>query len=418
MKSSSLIVTAVVGLLGILAGWSVCRFALIPGLGAPSENAEPGIDGGASLEDDGKRNVAALGRVEPAGGMISLSAMVGDRVASLQIAEGQVVELNPGDQRTIDAEGRIEIGRMDGYELRALELKSIESRLSEAKAREKAETNLADARIAAAKLALEQAQSYELELEAQEKQLEVLRRSLALETDKFVKIENLPEEIVSMQEKDQQRLLVQKLSAEVAAGEVGLKRIEQTGKFAIDAAQADLDAAQVSKEQIKASIPTASLNATLEAAQAQLDRMVLRAPIGFTVMKIYTRPGEHVTNLPVLQMADLRRMVCVAEVYETDVRRVRVGQTSIITSKVFDPEVNRAGLRGTVTSVGKMISAAELKPLDPFARADRHVVAVRIEFDQMSAAIAARLVNLQVDVKIETDQSSNRVAGWPLKKSS
>ena len=48
--------------------------------------------------------------------------------------------------------------------------------------------------------------------------------------------------------------------------------------------------------------------------------------------------------------------------------------------------------------IGQLVSTPGLQSLDPLARADRHVVEVRIELDGEGSAQAANLVNLQVDV--------------------
>jgi hypothetical protein len=46
-----------------------------------------------------------------------------------------------------------------------------------------------------------------------------------------------------------------------------------------------------------------------------------------------------------------------------------------------------------------MLASPALRPVDPFAPADRHVAEVRVELDEESSRQAARLTNLQVDVR-------------------
>ncbi|MEQ8785917.1 MAG: HlyD family efflux transporter periplasmic adaptor subunit [Pirellulaceae bacterium] len=384
---------------GLVVGWGVTRFVPLPWIGAPASSEGDGADGGTPVDGELEgRDVAALGRLEPAGDMIAVSALPGDRLKTLAVAEGDFV-----------AAGDV-IGQLDSYRLRELEVESIDARLREAAARETAETNLADSRIIAAELAVEQARSKSLELESQKQQVEVLRSSLALEQSKLDKIADVSHDLISDEEKQQQALLVQKLTAELSAAETMVKQLEQTSQLALRAANADLEAAKTAKEQIKATMPTESLKVAREVAVEQRDRSLIKAPIDGTVLAVYTHPGEHIANQPVLQMADLRQMVCVAEVYETDVRLVKKGQRAEIHSKVFPPDVNKKGLHGTVERVGDIIASAQLNPLDPFARSDRHVVEVRIKLDAESAVYAAQLVNLQVDVTIHTQEGASQVA--------
>lgn len=399
MNTGSRILIVVLFLAGLVVGWGVARFAPLPWIGTGASTS--GGNGGEGTDVDSdldERDVAALGRLEPAGGILAVSAVPGDLLKSLDVREGDTVTA-----------GQI-IGRLESFHLRELEVESIDAQLTEAQAREKAETNLADSRIVAAELAVEQAKAKSLELASQKEQVEVLRRSHELEQSKLDKIKDVSSDLISDEEKDQQRLLVQKLEAQLSAAQATVTQLEQTSKLAVRAADADLEAAKTSKNEIKATIPTASLEVGRKVALEKQNNALIKAPIDGTILAIHTRPGEHIASQPVLQMADLGRMVCVAEVYETDVRRVRPGQSAEIHSKVFAPEVNQKGLQGVVTHVGNIIAAAKLSPLDPFAQADRHVVEVRIELDAQSAKYAAELVNLQVDVTIHTEGGARSAA--------
>jgi HlyD family secretion protein len=399
-SGSRIVVVAVIFVAGLVVGWGVTRFVPLPLIGAPE--GTDGIDttGAAANGELEQRDVAALGRIEPAGGIVLVSALPGDRLKRLDVKEGDTIAADK------------EIGRLDSYELRELEVQSFDARLREADARKKAETNLAESRIIAAELAVEQAKAKRLELESQKKQVEVLEKSLELEREKLAAIANVSQQLISDQEKKQQALLVQKLAAELSAAQSMVAQLEQTSQLALRAAEADLEAAKTAKEQIAPTIPTDSLQAGRDAAVAQRERSIIKPPKAGTVLAVYMRPGEHVANQPVLQMADLSSMVCIAEVYETDVKRVRQGQAAVIHSSVFPAEVNEQGIRGKVLHVGRMIASAKLQPLDPFARADRHVVEVRIELlpETELQREAAQLVNLQVDVTIKTGEGAAAVA--------
>ena len=50
----------------------------------------------------------------------------------------------------------------------------------------------------------------------------------------------------------------------------------------------------------------------------------MRAPCDGTILEVYARQGERVANTPILQMGDLRQMVCVAEVHEAILKDLEV----------------------------------------------------------------------------------------------
>jgi HlyD family secretion protein len=175
-------------------------------------------------------------------------------------------------------------------------------------------------------------------------------------------------------------------------------------------ARADLAAAQAGLQQIETSTTLKSLQTQLEIAEARLALTEIVAPREGTVLKVFMEPGESIGQKPILQLADLTQMVAVAEVHENTVRWIREGQQAIIKSKAFPAPHDTKGLEGRVDRIGKMIITPELKSLDPFARADRHVVTVRIIIDDKAhSRVAADFTNLQVDIEFP----SAKLGGGP-----
>jgi HlyD family secretion protein len=114
--------------------------------------------------------------------------------------------------------------------------------------------------------------------------------------------------------------------------------------------------------------------------------------------------------MPIMQLGDLSKMVCVAEVYEADVKNLHVGQAATIRSPAFagkyadglDPETGArtGGMAGTVERIGNIIGSPGLANRNPLAPVDRSVVEVRVNIDEPEAiAEAARRVGLQVTVE-------------------
>jgi HlyD family secretion protein len=353
--------------------------------GSASAPADAGRSGAAAGAD---RGPVALGRLEPAGKVIDLNALPGDRLDSLAVEENADVRKNDP------------LAYLDSRSLRELEFQAVRSQRLEAESRRVAEEKLADARVAAAKAALNQANNYESDLKVEESKIAVLRmnRDLARVTQRRLK-ELASTDIVSPQEREEQDIAVAKAEAEVHAAELALEKGRQAGKLGVAAAEADLEAALAGKKQVLSTIVVDSLKKREELAQAQWDRTVIRAPCDATVLKVFLRPGEAIGPTPLLQLADRRRMVALAEVYEADVKRIRLDQKAKVLSKAFPSPYDESGLSGTVKRIGKTIVRPELRSLDPLAQADRHVIEVRVELDESDSKVAADFIHLQVEVQ-------------------
>jgi HlyD family secretion protein len=132
----------------------------------------------------------------------------------------------------------------------------------------------------------------------------------------------------------------------------------------------------------------------LESAEAKLALDTVVAPVGGRVIAIRARAGERVTADGILEIAPTERMYAVADVYETDIGRVRTGQRARLRSAALQGDVE-----GTVESIGMRVQRLEAVDIDPAARTDARVVQVDIRLDDPSRTEA--LSNLQVEAFIE-----------------
>jgi HlyD family secretion protein len=137
-----------------------------------------------------------------------------------------------------------------------------------------------------------------------------------------------------------------------------------------------------------------SLQAELGVYQARLEMSLIRAPQRGQVLEIYTRPGEKVGPDGVLELGESDKMTVVAEVYETDVHRLAVGQAAMITSPALAKPA-----QGKILKVGYRVGKMDVLSSDPVADTDARVVEATILMDD--SAPLQRLTNLQVDVKIQ-----------------
>jgi HlyD family secretion protein len=373
------------GLLVGVVGWYGYHWAT--GDGAPS--GAP--DGGGGPSVDGEK-VVALGKIQPADGVLAVSAVPGSQIASLLVQENE------------QAPAGAQLATLVSLEMQQAQVGSIKAKMQEAEARLAAETAVAAANQAKAKIAQEKAESSGLDLEAQQAQVDLLQATVAAAERQAGRLDGASTDLVSAQQQDTTQLSLAEQRAKLKVAEVTLAKMQQSAEFAKTAAAADLAAAEAAAAQVKASFPLDSLKQQLVMAELQRDRSMLKAPIAGTVLKTFVQPGETVGNSPVLQMADLSRMVVVAEVYQNDIKKLKPGQKVIVESRAFHAPFDEQGLRGEIVRIGRQTAGAGLKSMDPFAKTDRDVLEVSIALDEASSQEAAKFVNLQVDVVIPLDE--------------
>lgn len=107
------------------------------------------------------------------------------------------------------------------------------------------------------------------------------------------------------------------------------------------------------------------------------------------------------SNDQVIALGNTDQMYVVAEVYESDIGRVKLGQPATITSR---NGAFRDRLTATVAEVGLQIAKNNILDDDPAANADARVVEVRLKLNQSS--VVRGLTNLQVDVAIDITAKS------------
>jgi HlyD family secretion protein len=134
--------------------------------------------------------------------------------------------------------------------------------------------------------------------------------------------------------------------------------------------------------------------ADLRLARADLDLARVRAPIDGQVIAVHARDGEKVGPEGILELGRTDEMYAIAEVYETDVGKVRLGQRATIASPAL-PEP----LHGTVDRIGLKVGKLDLVATDPAARTDARVVEVEVRLDE--GGVATALTNLQVEIRFE-----------------
>jgi HlyD family secretion protein len=180
-----------------------------------------------------------------------------------------------------------------------------------------------------------------------------------------------------------QQAVVRQREAELAQAEAELRRAKNLAQGLAGAASKREDAEAIVR----------AAQATLDAARAELELALVRAPIAGRVLEVHARAGERVGPEGVVELGRTDEMFAVAEVYETDIGRVKAGQRALVSSPALAKP-----LAGAVERVGLKIGRLDVVGADPIAKTDARVVEVEIRLDEPAAV--ANLTNLQVEVEI------------------
>jgi HlyD family secretion protein len=149
---------------------------------------------------------------------------------------------------------------------------------------------------------------------------------------------------------------------------------------------------------IKAQAQVDKAIAALKKAQEDLEQTSVKAPTDGQIIKINAYPGELINQDDgLVEFGQTDRMIVVAEVYESDINRVKTGQTVTITSETgaFTGKIT-----GKVAQIGLKIGKQEVLDTDPAADVDSRVVEVKILLDKESSDRVSALTNSKVITKI------------------
>jgi len=350
----------------------------------------------------GKRSVVAQGTLEPRSGPVLIgSSLVGYQIHKVAVKEGDVVE---------KGQTLVELDPAVADE----ELKIAQAQKEDATQRQRSEIDIAQQRLDAAELAVKQAEdAMQLELESQQKRVGVAELKAKQAESDLRRLKSLrtgADPIVSAQQVEQQEVLKELAEAERDAAKVALTRLQQSLDFQLQKAKAEQKAATRAVELAQKGSALDSLEGQISLAKLKLGQTKVTAPLGGTVINVGVHPGEVVATQPLLQIADLSDMICVAEVDVSDVPLLRENGEAIITSRAFRGQE----LKGTIERIGNLAGSATLRPLDPRRAVDRTVTNVTLRIDAQEAikalggdqrSVGAALVGLQVDVKFAVSDS-------------
>ncbi|MBO1060279.1 MAG: ABC exporter membrane fusion protein [Aphanizomenon flos-aquae CP01] len=333
------------------------------------------------------KTVTALGRIEPEGEVIKLSAPIsgeGSQVEKILVQEGDMV-----------TKGQV-IAILNNRE-------RLQAELTAAKA---------EVRIIQAKIAQIQAGAKPGEITAQKAIIDRLAAESQgdIDTQKAI-LEKLQAELlnakaenkryqelyiegaISASEKDSKNLNIETTKKSLQAAQSQLKKLELSSKEKIKEASATLNQiSEVRKVDIEVAIAELNrVDVNVKKATINLQQAYVKAPQNGQVFEIYTHPGELISNNGIADIGKTSQMYVVAEVYESDINKITQGKNVRIVSDVFAQE-----LQGKVERIGLQVRKQNLTNTDPSTNIDNRIVKVYIRLNSASSQQAAKFTNMQV----------------------
>jgi HlyD family secretion protein len=185
---------------------------------------------------------------------------------------------------------------------------------------------------------------------------------------------------------------------QLAEAKVALDRIRTTSNKQINQAKAILNSiTEVRPVDVKlAQTELESAIADLKSSQTELQEAFIRAPMTGQILKIHTHVGEKISESGIADFAQTQQMSAVAEVYQTDISQVKIGQKAVITSPTFTGE-----LHGEVTQIALQVNRQNVFSNQPGENLDSRVIEVKIKLTPEDSKKVAGLTNLQVQTAIE-----------------
>lgn len=347
------------------------------------------------------RRISALGRIEPETRIRKVSvptSLSGDRIQDILVEEGQQVK--------------------KGQPLAVLNSKaSLQAALTEAQenvtlAQRKLEQVKAGAKQGEIQAQVYKVQSLERQLAGQRLSLDQnvnSKRSSMLEARTEAKRYDglFASGGASELERDRYRTRAQTTEAE-------LNRAIETRAGTIASLSSEIESEKQKLNQIKEVRPVdvATAESELRKAIASRDRAsqelafaTVLAPQDGRILKVVVQPGDKVGDGGILEMADTSRMVVTAEVYQTDIKEVRIGQGATISADGFD-----GSARASVYQVLPQVQRQSIFAGEAGENQDQRVFQVRLRIDPKD--LAQRHIggasNLQVNVVFDPLTAAER----------
>jgi HlyD family secretion protein len=301
------------------------------------------------------QKIACLGRIEPGDGIVSISTrgIPGQPsiIERLNVHEGDLV-------KTGEVVAVLDSRRQLEDAIRSLE---------------------AQVKVAQNRVEVVRSGPRKGDLAAQQAEIARLEATLAGAQIDAARYDELYEKrAATVIERDQRRLQVETARQAVNEARSRLQSLQEIRDVDVQLAEAEVVAATTAVEK----------------ARTELEASSIRAPFSGRVLTIHAHPGEEIGPRGVIEIGRTDKMYVIAEVFESDVPRVKVGQNATITSEAFSKPWS-----GVVESIGSQVAKGDIDQTNPVSITDARVVDVKIRLADSSEA--SRLIHGKVTAVIE-----------------
>jgi ABC exporter DevB family membrane fusion protein len=325
-----------------------------------------------------RQTVAAIGRVEPFT-EVTLANKIPGRIREVLVKEGDIVERGQVVIRFDDAEPAAGV------------------RMSEARIR----TAQADVRRAARALESARARWVEVKSGARPQEIERARAEVAEARQKqqFSEVERnrmkrlLDGGYIARAQYDAEETNAEVWRSRVRASQEALNLLLAGPKTeTVAAAWAQVQEAEAELRRAESQVHQAQ--AELGVARAALGSTLVEATVDGKVTRKLVEPGEAVDiSMPLMILGDLQKIIVKAEVDESDVGKLSMGQKTEITADAYPGRV----FPGKVYEIGQAVGKRKVRPEDPAKIQDMKVLETKIEVTEGADELK---LGMTVDVRI------------------
>jgi ABC exporter DevB family membrane fusion protein len=375
--------------------------------------------------------VAATGYIEPKGEVIRVSSAIADaRVEQLLFKRGELVKaqqiiaiLDSRDRlqgELKQAESQVAIARAKLNQVKACaktgEITAQNARLEQAKAEKAGQIPSQKALIASLEAQLQgetsaknatieriKAELVNAQAECQRYQSLLANGAVSISRQDGVCLQaKIAQESLKESEANLNRITTSQ-TQKIIQAKADLQRTVTTVDRQITEGQAQLDAvSEIRPEDLElAQAELLEAEAGVQKAKANLNLAYVKAPSDGTILEINTLPGEIIDSKGIVELGQIDQMYVLAEIYETDISRLKIGQHVTVTSN----GILQNELTGKVAEKGWLIGTKDILGTDPVADVDSRVVRVKIRLNPEDSKQVESLSNLEVNVMIKVSES-------------
>lgn len=330
-------------------------------------------------------SVLAEGKIKPANGFRFVTTLPGRKVEKLNVSVGSKVSAQSTELCVMADEPVLKMQ----WDMAKAKTDDLASEVDQ-------KILAAELNKSSAEAALKEAKLSQMRLASDSPESSYVDKKIESSIRKLNRLKELANEDATAAFVSTQDIFDQELELEKAKSEkVNLKK---AADLAVETAQKALEIADKALQNAKsAKTESKSLALAIAIAEKQYEDSKIYAPIDGEVTQIHTEAGDNVTNLPLMEIADLSSMIVEAEVYFASLPKIKVGQRATISSPALEKT-----LSGKVVSKSNYIGNSLLQSANPLAMTNQETAKVKIEIDSEFTEIARSFLNLQVTVEIDT----------------